>query len=109
MVTKVIGKANNFDIIFTRATEDVWKADVPATQWGEYVIELWAHDNAGNISYLSKMLYLVSKHTMEAILVPFDFAVTLTPKEYEAYIIKGEYQAMLTSEKYNNYLATHSV
>lgn len=107
MVTKVIGKANNFDIIFNREG-DVWKADVPFTQWGEYAIELWAYDDAGNVSYLFKMLYIVSKHTMEAILIPYDFAASFTVQEYEAYVIKGEYQAMLESEKYKSYIATHS-
>lgn len=81
MVERVIGKANVFEIVFDHVEGDRWVAVTPPNVFGEYVMEIWAYDTAGNASYTATMLYLVSKHTMQAYLIPFEFAGILNGKE----------------------------
>lgn len=59
MVTRVVGRANDFDLIFTRKNGDVWEANVPSMPSGEYAVELTATDEAGNVSYKAQALLVI--------------------------------------------------
>lgn len=112
MVVKVIGKADKFELVFEKTGENRWETIVPPDTWGEYVLEIYAHDDAGNVSYITKMLYLVSKHTMQAILIPFGYAASLSMDqytEYYTYLKSGEYTAILQSDSYQSYMAGHAL
>ena len=51
MVTRVFGKAGQYDLEFTKTSEGLWTAAVPFVESCEYVVDLYAEDEAGNISY----------------------------------------------------------
>lgn len=84
MVDRVIGRANDFDLIFKEVEDGCWQAATPPNVYGEYPVELWAWDTAGNMSYMATMLYIVSEHTMQAYLIPFEYAGVMDNKELTA-------------------------
>lgn len=58
MITRVYGKADNFELVFT---EDggAWSVLVPADlEDGKYVVELYAEDSYGFTSYFTAILYM---------------------------------------------------
>ena len=59
MVEKVIGKNPNFEIIFYFIEGQRWEAELPPNLSGEYYIDLYAYDKAGNVGYMSKALFEV--------------------------------------------------
>ena len=63
MVVRVYGSANGVDIAFTPIGDDRWECIVPRVPSGEYVVDLYAEDEAGNIGYAATMLFIVNaKH-----------------------------------------------
>ena len=63
MVVRVYGSANGVDITFTPIGDDHWECTVPKVPSGEYVVDLYAEDEAGNIGYAATMLFIVNaKH-----------------------------------------------
>ena len=59
MITRVIGKANGFDIIFTHIQGARWETTVPSNLSGEYVVEIFAENDSGNSAYVCKMLFII--------------------------------------------------
>ena len=72
MVTKVIGKVDGQEVIYGRSEGDLWKVTVPLDLDGMYVIEVSAYDEAGNISFCTKMLLIVDPATLCAKLISLD-------------------------------------
>lgn len=63
MVVKVYGSCEGASIVFTSMGGDLWECDVPISNSGEYVIDLYAEDDAGNIAYTATILFIVDvKH-----------------------------------------------
>lgn len=65
MVRRVSGTANGQRIFFERARGNYWEARVPPNLSGEYAVDLYAEDMAGNVSYFCKMLFVISGHEMK--------------------------------------------
>ncbi len=74
MVKSLIGKANDFELIFEHVSGEEWQAATPPDAYGQYAIELWATDEAGNVSYMASMLYLVSRYTLQGYLIPAEYS-----------------------------------
>lgn len=70
MVESVWGSANGYNITFKHDKGDVWKADVPFSTDGEYVLEMYARDTAGNVGYLATMLFIITGYTLQGFVVP---------------------------------------
>ena len=62
MVVRAYGSANGSKIILTREEGDRWEAVVPFDKDGEYVVEFFAEDEAGNVGYMCTILFAVSHH-----------------------------------------------
>lgn len=63
MVTRVYGTVEGAEVILTPSTGDQWTCTIPKTLNGEYVVELFAEDEAGNIAYFASALFEVdAKH-----------------------------------------------
>lgn len=58
-VARVYGKADNFDIEFYQDDSGQWKCAVPFDRDGEYIVGIYAVDEAGNESYVADMLFAV--------------------------------------------------
>ena len=59
MVVKVIGKTDTFTVIFDRIDEKRWNTLVPANVAGEYIMDLFAYDDAGNVGYMATAMFTV--------------------------------------------------
>lgn len=58
MVTRVWGKADSFELVFSLSGA-FWEAKVPADMDdGKYVVELFCIDDGGNTAYWTGILYL---------------------------------------------------
>ena len=59
MVTRVWGKADSFELVFSPLGNDVWNAIVPPDlEDGQYIVELYCEDDMGNRAYWTGILYL---------------------------------------------------
>ena len=84
MIERVIGKANDFELVFKHKEGDCWEAVTPSNIYGEYPVELWVYDTAGNSAYMATMLYIISKTTFLAYLIPFEYMGILDTEELTA-------------------------
>ena len=63
MVTRVWGHVDGAEVVFSPIGNDVWTCKVPRDLDGEYVVDLYAEDDSGNISYTATILFTVdAKH-----------------------------------------------
>lgn len=98
MVVKLIGKVDNVDIIFTKAMGDDWEAVVPYDLDGEYIVELTAIDEAGNMSYVTKYLFIVNTSQLCVKLLPLSYAAKQIEKDYRTDLFCEGYMAQLIEE-----------
>lgn len=70
MVSRAWGTANGQEVIFTRVEGDRWEVTVPWTDDGEYIVEIYAEDEAGNRAYACTLLFVISGHELRAHVVP---------------------------------------
>lgn len=60
MVGKVIAKNPEFELILELdETDGQWKCSIPSSAIGEYYVDIYAWDLAGNLAYMSKALFVV--------------------------------------------------
>lgn len=87
MVEKVIGKNPNFEIIFYCIEGQRWEAELPPNLSGEYYIDLYAYDKAGNVGYMSKALFEVDTTNLCWHIKIIDYDVTVR--------FKNDYKCMI--------------
>lgn len=58
-VARVIGKTDSFEVIFSKTDNDKWTVDVPSNIIGEYIMDLYAYDDAGNLGYMATAMFTV--------------------------------------------------
>lgn len=85
MVIRAYGSVNGHQIILTPVGGDRWETVVPFQEDGEYVVELYAEDEAGNTGYMCTILFAISGHTMQAYIVPRGYTATGNKGTYTAY------------------------
>ncbi|MDO5539398.1 MAG: PF13754 domain-containing protein [Eubacteriales bacterium] len=91
MVARVYGNANGQTVIFTHVQGDKWEAIVPFDEDGEYVVELWAEDEAGNIGYACTMLFVISGHAVQGYIVPHGYQGGGTVQDYSGFPTLSEF------------------
>lgn len=82
MVVRAYGTANGQKIILANAGGDRWTAEVPFNEDGEYIVELFAEDEAGNTGYMCTVLFVVSGHRMHAYIVPRGYEAQENRRKY---------------------------
>ena len=60
MVKRVFGKVDGIEVNYDHSKGDWWNVPVPLDIDGEYVIEVIAEDEAGNQSFITRLLYTVN-------------------------------------------------
>lgn len=58
-VARVIGKTDSFEVIFSKTDNDKWTVDVPSNVIGEYIMDLYAYDDAGNLGFMATAMFTV--------------------------------------------------
>jgi len=95
MVKRVVGTVDGTEVILSRTSGNRWEVPVPLNEDGEYVVEIMAEDDAGNWTYLAKMLFAVNRALLctHVLMFPFyakmlqgSFEVTLFPDTFFAEI-----------------------
>lgn len=81
-VKRVIGRANGFDIIFERGEGNWWNITIPSDLSGEYVVEICAEDEAGNIDFLCRMMFAICGHELQARFLDGGFAGAVAESGY---------------------------
>ena len=59
MVKRVFGKVDGIEVNYDHSKGDWWNVPVPLDIDGEYGIEVIAEDEAGNQSFITRLLYTV--------------------------------------------------
>lgn len=91
MVKRVYGTANGQNIIFERMEGNRWEARVPSNLSGEYAVDLYAEDMAGNISYFCKMLFVINGHRMSVRILERGYKADTSINGFIAGIKEGGY------------------
>ncbi len=94
-VVRVIGTIDGVEVTFDRAQGDVWQVPVPLDDDGEYVVEIIAEDDAGNRSYLTKLLFAVNAAQLCVHVVPVPYYGALLPPAYGGSVQPAPYYAEL--------------
>lgn len=100
MVKRVYGKANNFDVTFERQEDGKWRTAIPSNLDGEYYVELYAEDEAGNVGFLCKSLFIVFGHTLSIKILDNGYKGDLMDCTDSAEEHKKGYEAELTDTAY---------
>lgn len=64
MVEKVIGKSNELELIFEKCEDGSWKIAVPRNVFGQYYLDIYAIDQAGNQTFVAKALFEVDPFSL---------------------------------------------
>lgn len=93
MVVKVIGRTSDLEIVFTHIEGDNWKSEVPRNTLGQYYLDLYAIDEAGNEAFMSKALFEVD---------PFSLCcnITLFESDNDVNIKKSNYEFIYVNDGY---------
>lgn len=71
-VARVYGAVCGIDIVLEHMQGDVWQVPTPPLlPDGKYIVEVYAEDDAGNISYAAKYLYTFDSANFTASFVPY--------------------------------------
>lgn len=73
MVKRVFGRIDGVEVNLTHDNGDQWSVLVPFDKDCQYVVEILAEDDAGNQSYIAKLLYIVDIQTLTAKLLEFPY------------------------------------
>jgi hypothetical protein len=77
MVTRVWGKADSFELVFSHSGA-FWQACVPADlEDGQYVTELYCIDDSGNMGYWTGILYICNSENVRVRIVSDKFRLWL--------------------------------
>lgn len=82
MIKRVYGKSNKIDVVFERNHEDKWEAIIPRDASGVYYLQLYAEDDAGNITYFSTVCMRFDPSSFCAKFEVIDFVGNSEMKEF---------------------------
>ena len=91
MMQRVYGKVDGKSIEFDYADGDRWNVAVPYDSDGEYIVEIIAEDDAGNQTYLAKMLFIVDAKSLCAHMInilPYWTSIVVSFYEIEIFSSK---------------------
>jgi len=86
MIKRVWGTFNNSDTILSNLGNGTWQTIVPFPPNGVGVISVYAEDEAGNESFVAKLLYTVDTTTLK---------VSLSVAEYDADLFTAQFMQKL--------------
>jgi hypothetical protein len=81
MIAYIFGRADNYDLIFEKNNAGQWQCTVPFERDGQYVVTLYAVDEAGNTSYYSKVLFAVDTKRLYVQIKSFNYFLEASDKK----------------------------
>lgn len=89
---KIEGQPVSFALIRQEGRTTVFQTEVPATLDGEYVVELTATDDAGNVAFVCKYLITIDMSRLCVHLLPLpDYWLESVQSEYGLVSIASDY------------------
>lgn len=64
MIARVFGKTDGLEIVFVHLEGDKWNVVIPRNALGQYYLDLYAEDEAGNTSFMAKALFEVDPFSL---------------------------------------------
>ena len=90
MTTQVWGTLGTSKIIFDKTEGNIWKVTVPFMESGEYIVALYAVDEAGNQSYMATILYTVDLKKLRYEIKMLDYSAQGNMKDFKIVLEKLE-------------------
>lgn len=87
MITRVYGNAGLYYVEFNRISEGLWAATIPFHDSCELVIDLYAEDDAENVSYYAAYIVLFDSSKLTYRLIPSPYRAVLLPQNITAKLI----------------------
>lgn len=91
MVRRVFGRVDSRDVEFIQGPGGSYSVAVPFDTDGEYVAEIYAEDEAGNISYITKMLFQVRNGQLRISLPGNLYKTMVSGPAYSLIPLPGQY------------------
>lgn len=99
---KIEGQQVAFELIRQEGRASVFTAEVPANLDGEYVVELTAEDDAGNIAFICKYLVTIDLTNLCVHLMPLqDYVLIDQSQECELEDVSGVFDVINISIGYD--------
>lgn len=99
---KIEGRPVAFELVRQEGRASVFTAEVPANLDGEYVVELTAEDDAGNIAFICKYLVTIDLTNLCVHLMPLqDYVLIDQDLGYEMEDVSGIYRMIDVSTGYD--------
>lgn len=86
-VARVYGTVDGAEVVMQHAEGARWSVPVPLDQDGEYAVEVIAEDDAGNWSYMAKMLFCVDSSSLCVSVIPVPYCAVLMADTYSCEVI----------------------
>ena len=83
MITQVWGTLGSSKIIFNKTDGNIWKVTVPFMESGEYIVALYAVDEAGNQAYMARILYVVDLEKLRYEIKMLDYSADGIMKDFK--------------------------
>ena len=90
-IVRMVGNVDGKEIIFSKDSGGFWSAAVPKDMKGEYIVEVLAYDEAGNVAYSASMIFIVDPFTLEVKMVPVQFASRVLNEGYKKKTAVSDY------------------
>lgn len=81
--------------MFERVKGDEWKATIPPSLDGTYIVGLLAIDEAGNEAYWARYILTVDLAALCVHLAPCPYSAEVQAETYKASVVLGKYYATL--------------
>lgn len=102
MIKRVYGYYNNGpEIEFSLMEDGTWKTKIPSSEDGEYIVDVYAEDEAGNTSYYAAMLFIVKAHEIVSVRILSRYYANRLDKAYRAELLKPMYKLHRIKEMMN--------
>lgn len=99
---KIEGQQVAFELVRQEGRTSVFSAEVPSNLDGEYVVELTAEDDAGNIAFICKYLVTIDLTNLCVHLMPLqDYVLVDQDPGYELEDISGAYSMIDVNTEYD--------
>lgn len=84
MIVAVYGSVDGVEVIFTPSGPDTWTCKVPKATDGEYIVDLYAVNDAGNKTYFATVLFTVRGVDVTVTWLTIDTAASMSKYDVRA-------------------------
>lgn len=89
MITRVYGTVDGVEVIFTPSPDNTWTCTVPRTADGEYIVDLYAENDAGNTTYFATVLFTVRGVEVTVTWLTVNTAASMSAFDVEAVLLQS--------------------